>query len=296
MTERRRVLTMLHEHKISIEEAEGLLDALEQTIEQTAEPEVEIITANPRLQQRLDIARRAGSSNAPVLIVGEPGSGKELIARLIHQQSLRRNGNFIYVNCALLPETLLESELFGHERGAFTGAIHQKIGLAERGNGGTLFFDEISNLPMGIQMRLLRFIDTGNFQRCGNTVLTSADVRIIAATSKDLKAEAEAGSFHRALLDRLNVIKLEVPPLRERAEDIPLLIDYFLKKSAKQYNKAVPSITPEAMSVLVSYQWPGNARELYNVIQGALVMCRGDVIQAGDLPDALMKSNDALPF
>ncbi len=290
MAERRRVLIMLHENKVNVEEAEELLDALEQTVEQEPEPEVEIITANPRLQQVLELARRAGSSDAPVLIVGEPGTGKELVARLIHQNSPRKNGPFVYVNCgAISPETLLESELFGHARGAFTGAINQKIGLIEKANGGTLFFDEISELPVNLQAKLSRFLRAGEIQRMGDTNLIHVNSRIIAATNRNLQSEVVANRFRKDLFDSISIVLLEIPPLRERTEDIPLLADYFLKKYAKQYNKNISGISPEAMGVLMTYSWPGNARELYNVIQSALVMCRSDTIQVEDLPSAITK-------
>jgi DNA-binding NtrC family response regulator len=292
IAERHRVLAMLHENKINVEEAEELLDTLEQTVKQEPELDVEIITANPQLQQILELARKAGDSDVPVLIAGESGTGKELVARMIHQNSLRRNGPFVYVNCALSPETLLESELFGHERGAFTGAIHQKTGFFGQASDGTLFFDEIGELPINLQDKILRFIEIGKIRRMGGTSLIHVNVRIIAATNRDLKSEVEAKKFHKDLLDAISIVLLEMPPLRERTEDIPLLVDYFLKKYAKQYNKNISSILPEAVKVLMAYSWPGNARELYNVIQSALVMCRGNTIQVEDLPSAITKDRD----
>jgi DNA-binding NtrC family response regulator len=278
---------MLHEQKINVDEAEGLLDALEQTPEPAQELKVEYITANPRTQEVLDYALKAASSNLPVLIVGESGTGKWVMARVIHQDSPRRDRPFVIFDCALSSEILFESELFGHERGAFTGAIHRKTGLIERANGGTLFFDDIGELPMGLQPKLLRFAETGEFERIGSTEAICADVRLIAVTNKDLKAEVQAGRFRQDLLDCLSVILLEIPPLRERPEDIPLLADYFLKNSAIQSGRSAPMVAPEAMDVLMAYSWPGNGRELYRAMEGALVLCEGNTIKVEHLPDAL---------
>ena len=278
---------MLHEHKINVDEAEGLLDALEQAPEPAPELKVEYITANPQVQETLDRARKAATSDAPVLIAGESGTGKELIARMIHQHSPRRDGAFVYANCASLAQSF-ESELFGHERGAFTGATRQRRGLIELANGGTLFFDEVGELRTDPQFMLLRFMETGEIE-CMRYSAIRVDVRVIAGTDKDLKAEVQAGRFRHDLFDRLSVISLEIPPLRERAEDISLLADYFLEKYATQYDKSIPAIAPEAMDVLMAYSWPGNVRELSNCIQGALVMCTSENIQVEHLPDALTK-------
>lgn len=293
IAERRKVLTMLHERKINVDEAEGLLDALEQPAEPPPGLKVEYVTANQQVEEVLALARKAAPSNAPVLIVGEAGTGKELVARIIHHESPRRDKAFIYANCVALTQSF-EWELFGYERGAFTGAIRQKTGLIERANGGTLFFDEIGELRRDPQFMLLRFVETGEFERVGGTEAIRADVRVIAATDKDLNAEVEAGRFRQDLFDHLSVITLEIPPLRERAEDIPLLADYFLKRYAEQYGKSISSIAPEAMDVLTAYPWPGNVREFSKVIQGALVLCAGDSIRVEHLPEALTK--DRLPF
>jgi DNA-binding NtrC family response regulator len=288
IAERRKVLTMLHEHKINVDEAEGLLDALEQPTESSLSLKVEYVTANQQVEEVLALARKASPNNAPVLIVGEAGTGKELVARVIHHESPRQDKAFVYANCVALTQSF-EWELFGYERGAFTGAIRQKTGLMERANGGTLFFDEVSGLRADPQFMLLRFLETGEFERVGGTEAIRADVRVIAATDKDLNAEVKAGRFRQDLFDHLSVITLEIPPLRERVEDIPLLADYFLKRYAEQYGKSISSISPEAMDVLKAYTWPGNVRELSKVIQGALVLCDGAAIQLEHLPDALAK-------
>ncbi len=289
IAERRKILTMVHGHKINVDEAEGLLDALEHAPEPAPELKVEIITANPKLQKVLDDIKKIAPSNSAVLIIGESGTGKELIARAIYQASPRRDKAFIPVNCAGISETLFESELFGHERGAFTGAMSRKVGRIEMADGGTLFLDEIGALPMNLQAKMLRFLETGEFERIGGTQTIQVDIRLIAATNKDLQAEVDANRFREDLFHCLNIISIESPPLRERMEDIPLLTDYFLKKHATRHNKAILTIAQEAMDVLMAYDWPGNVRELYNVIEGAVVLCGGDTIQVEHLPEALTK-------
>lgn len=287
MPERRKVLTMLHEHKIDVDEAEGLLDALEYAPEKVPEPKVEYITANPKTQAVLDYARKAASSSAPVMIVGESGTGKVVLARLIHQESGRRDMPFVYVNCMSLPEILFEADLFGYERGAFTGANQRMEGFIEQANGGTLFLDSIDELPMSLQLKLLPFVKTGEFRRMGSTEVMQADVRLVSITNKDLRTKIQAGTFSQDLYDCLSVIWLDIPPLRERVEDIPLLANYFLRDYAAQSGQAIPTIAAEAMDVLTAYTWPTNARELSRVIQSALVLCDGDTIEVKHLPDAL---------
>jgi DNA-binding NtrC family response regulator len=287
MSERRKVLTMLHENKIDVDEAEGLLDALEYAPEQVPEPKVEYITANPKTQKVLDYARKAASSSAPVMIVGESGTGKVVLARLIHQESGRRDKPFVYVNCMSLPEILFEADLFGYERGAFTGANQRMEGFIEQANGGTLFLDSIDELPMSLQVKLLPFVKTGEFRRMGSTEMMQADVRLVSITNKDLQIEIQAGRFSQDLYDCLSVIGLDIPPLRERAEDIPLLANYFVRDYVAQSGRSIPAIAPEAMDVLTAYAWPGNVRELSRVIQSALVLCDGDTIEVKHLPDAL---------
>jgi two-component system response regulator AtoC len=278
IAERRKVLTMLHESKIDVDEAEGLLDALERAPEEAPDLEVEYITANPKVEKTIEYARKAAPGNSPVLIVGEGGTGKWLIARIIHQASRRRHKELVSVNCELSPELVFESELFGHERGAFTGALHRRAGLVELANGGTLLIDAIDQLPMGLQVKLARFTEMGEFRRIGGTETIRADVRLIALTDKDLQAEAQAGKFREDLLNCLNVILLEIPPLRERVEDIPPLTDYFLKHYAAQSGRSVPTVAPEAMDILMEYTWPLNVRDLAKVMERALVLSDGDTI------------------
>ncbi len=289
IAERRKILTMLHEHKINVDEAEGLFDALEHAPEPAPELKVEIITVNPQMQKVLDDIKKIAPSNSTVLIIGESGTGKELIARAIYQASPRRDKAFIPVNCAGISEPLFESELFGHERGAFTGAMSRKVGRIEMADGGTLFLDEIGALPINLQAKMLRFLETGEFERIGGTQTIQVDVRLIAATNKDLQAEVEAKRFREDLYYRLNVISIESPPLRERMEDIPPLVDYFLEKYATRNNRAIPTVAQEAMDVLMTYNWPGNVRELCNVIERAVVLCDDDTIQVEHLPEAFAK-------
>jgi transcriptional regulator with PAS, ATPase and Fis domain len=287
-SERRKVLSILYEHKINVDEAEGLLDALEHAPEPAPELKVEYITANPKMQKVLDDAQKIASSSSPVLIIGETGTGKELVARLIHQTSPRWDKMFVAVNCCVaIPETLLEAETFGYMRGAFTGAIYDKPGRIELTDGGTLFLDAIDELTMPFQGNLLLFIETGEFVRIGGTRSTPADVRLIAATNKDLRAEVQAGRFREDLFYRLSAMSLQLPPLRERVEDFPLLVDYFLKKYARRDNRAITGIAKEAMDVLMAYAWPGNVRELASVIERALGLCNREMIQVEHLPDAL---------
>ena len=225
-------------------------------------------------------ARKLADSEAFVLVQGASGTGKELIAHLLHNESPRRDQPFVAVNCASIPDQLLESELFGHEKGAFTNAYAAKQGLVEVANGGTLFLDEVGDISQPTQAKLLRFLETGEFRRVGGTNSMKVDVRVVSATNKDLLQEVQAGRFREDLLYRLNVVSIKLPTLRERKEDIPLLVDYFLKRKSKANPKKVSA---EAMSILVRYDWPGNVRELEHVIEGATVLSHGDTIEAKDL-------------
>jgi DNA-binding NtrC family response regulator len=225
-------------------------------------------------------ARKVADSEAYVLIQGASGTGKELIAHLIHNESPRRELPFVAVNCASIPDQLLESELFGHEKGAFTNAYTAKQGLVEVANGGTLFLDEVGDISQPTQAKLLRFLETGEFRRVGGTTSMKVDVRVVSATNKNLPQEVHAGRFREDLLYRLNVVSIQLPSLRERKEDIPLLVDYFLKRKAKAKPKTVSN---EAMSILTRYDWPGNVRELEHVIEGTIVLNQEDRIEAKDL-------------
>ena len=227
-----------------------------------------------------------------VLITGESGVGKELVARALHQRSSRKSGPFVAVNCGAIPENLLESELFGHKRGAFTDATSDRRGLFEEADGGTLFLDEIGELPVALQVKLLRVLQDETIRRLGDTRDIKVDVRIVAATHRDLAAEAKAGRFREDLFYRLNVLNIAIPPLRDRREDIPLLIDHFLARNNARLGTSIRGIEPEARRVLVEYGWPGNVRELENTIERAMVLCEGDRISLQDLPDRVREACD----
>jgi two-component system nitrogen regulation response regulator NtrX len=222
-------------------------------------------------------------SNSVVLITGESGSGKELVARLIHEGSPRRQNPFIEVNCAAIPHELIESELFGHEKGAFTGATEKKKGKFELADRGTLFLDEVGDMSLQAQAKVLRVIETKEFQRVGGNKNIKVDVRIIAATNKDLQEEVKKGNFREDLYFRLNVIPIKVPPLRERKEDIPLLVRHFLELIASEYGKPVKRFSEDALKVLMNYDWPGNVRELKNLIERLVIMCQKDLITQSEL-------------
>ena len=241
----------------------------------------ELIGKAPVLLKLIQSATRFAESDSFVLVQGASGTGKELIASLIHRRSPRNNRPFVAVNCASIPDTLLESELFGHEKGAFTNAVATKQGLVEVANGGTLFLDEVGDISPAIQPKLLRFLETGEFRRVGGTNLLTVDVRVVSATNKDLREEMRAGRFREDLLYRLNVITLQVPLLRDRKEDLPVLAEYFLQRKAKTKN--VKKLSPSAMRMLVEYEWPGNVRELEHAIEGAVLLSTGETIEVNDL-------------
>ncbi|MDD8018892.1 MAG: sigma-54 dependent transcriptional regulator [Bacteroidota bacterium] len=240
----------------------------------------EIIAVSAAMKTVIATAKKVASSDSIVHIHGPSGSGKELIANLVHSESQRRDHPFVVVNCASLPDTLLESELFGHEKGAFTNAYQMKQGLVEVANGGSLFLDEVGDISPLVQPKLLRFLEMGEFRRVGGTVSMRVDVRIISATNKDLNAEVKAGRFREDLLYRLNVVTLKIPPLKERKEDIPLLVEHFLNQKLKA--KQTKKIDNEALQALLQYDWPGNIRELQHAIEGAMLMSHGDEITAND--------------
>jgi DNA-binding NtrC family response regulator len=229
----------------------------------------------------LDLALRAAPTESAVLIEGASGTGKELVANFLHNNSLRKDQPFLALNCSSIPETLIESELFGHEKGAFTDAKSTKQGLVEIANGGTLFLDEVGEILITVQPKLLRFLETGEFRRVGGNKMMKSDVRLISATNKDLRQEVAAGTFREDLLYRLNVITLRLPPLRERKEDIPLLVEHFLKSKAGA--KEPKKIDDKALEILMRYDWPGNVRELENVVERAAVLSPESVIRVDDL-------------
>jgi len=253
----------------------------------------QIIGGSPAMLRTLDLVNQVAGSAATVLIQGESGTGKELIANAIHHGSPRRERAFIKVNCAALPETLLESELFGYERGAFTGAVARKEGRFELADGGTLFMDEIGDLSPATQAKLLRVLQEGEFERLGGTRTLKADVRLVAATNADLAARVREKRFREDLFYRLNVITIQIPPLRERREDIPLLAQHFLQRFAAKNAKAIAGFTEEAMDLLQSHAWPGNVRELENVVERAVVLTRSSMISPADLPETLVGSDQA---
>jgi len=253
-----------------------------------------IIGRSPAMQDVFKMIGQLATSNATALITGESGTGKELVARAIYHHSKRSELTFLAINCAAIPENLLESELFGHEKGAFTGAAAQRIGKFEQCDGGTIFLDEIGDMTLATQAKILRVLQSGSFERVGGNQSIKVDVRVIAATHKRLEQAVAAREFREDLFYRLNVVRIHIPPLRERREDIPLLINYFLKKFAQAQNRPPKSILPAAVEMLERFHWPGNVRELENVVQRATVMAKGEVILPSDLPP-LISSGTAPP-
>ena len=248
-----------------------------------------MVGVSPPMQRLFDLLDNAASSDAPLLLQGESGTGKELVASALHHKSLRSSGPFVKVNCAALAETLLESELFGHERGAFTGADRRREGRFVQAHGGTLFLDEIGETSPAMQAKLLRVLQEHELQRVGGQETIRVDVRIIVATNRDLEEEVAAGRFREDLYYRLNVVELEVPPLRDRHGDIPLLATYFLRRFADKNNRAVSGITPECMDILNRYPWPGNVRELEHCIERGVILMRGDYLDVNALPLAVQR-------
>jgi transcriptional regulator with GAF, ATPase, and Fis domain len=233
----------------------------------------EIVGTSPALHAVLSRVSKVAPTDSSVLITGETGTGKELIARAVHRRSQRSSRPFVSVNCAAIPRDLLASELFGHEKGAFTGAIQRRVGRFELAEGGTIFLDEIGELPAETQVALLRVLQEREFERIGGTVSIRSNVRVIAATNRDLQATIAAGTFRSDLFYRLNVFPIEVPPLRERREDIPVLVAYFIDRYARKAGKSFRSINKQSLELLQSYPWPGNIRELQNIIERSVVVC-----------------------
>jgi len=245
----------------------------------------EIIGHSSAMQRIFDTLRQVSSSSATVLILGESGTGKELVARAIHTNSTRKDQPFVAVNCAALSQGLIESELFGHMKGAFTGAISTKEGVIVYADGGTLFLDEVGDMPLETQAKLLRVLETREVQPVGGNTTRKVDIRLVAATNRDLRAAVADGSFREDLLFRLQVVTVELPPLRQRTGDIPMLIDHFIGELAAEHGREVRGITPEARAVLVRYDWPGNVRELRNAIENMVLLTRSDVIDVEDVPE-----------
>jgi DNA-binding NtrC family response regulator len=254
----------------------------------------EIVGQSAALRRVLEVATQAAPSSATVLILGESGTGKELIARYIHSKSGRASGPFVAVNCAAIPESILEAELFGHERGAFTGAVGKREGRFARARGGTLFLDEIGELSPQVQVKILRVLQEGEYEPVGGHTVR-ADVRIVAATNRDLASEVEAGRFREDLFYRLNVIAVTSPPLRNRSEDIPLLVDHFVGVYCKKNGRSRLIVPDQVMAKLMDYSWPGNVRELENVVERAAVLCRSEVLRLEDLPESIAQAAARAP-
>ena len=248
---------------------------------------LKIITKSPKFSKVLDRIKSVADMNVNLLITGESGTGKSLIAKYIHILSSRRDKPFVKINCGAIPENLLEAELFGYVKGAFTGAVRDKAGKVELADGGTLFLDEVGELPLHLQVKLLNLIQEKEFERIGDLKPRKVDVRIIAATNRDLRYMVERGEFRKDLYYRLNVVSVHLPPLRERKEDIPYLVSFFLKKFSRLHKRSIKGFSPEAMKLLLEYDYPGNIRELENIVESAVVVARGTIVKEEDLPEEL---------
>ena len=246
-----------------------------------------ILGHSPQMQRVFEILGQVAGSNATVLILGESGTGKELIARAVHANSPRADGNFVAVNCAALSEGLIESELFGHVKGAFTGAVRDTPGRIAYADGGTLFLDEVGDMPLATQAKLLRVLETREVTPVGGNESRKVDVRLVVATNRDLRAMAAEGTFREDLLFRLQVVTIDLPPLRARVGDIPLLVDHFIGELSREHGREVRGITPEARAILVRYSWPGNVRELRNAIENMVLLARGELLTVDDIPESI---------
>ena len=260
-------------------------DLVSSYFEDSEEPFPGFVGNSPAFKQIVQTIRKIGPTDSTALILGETGVGKELVARAIHHFSHRKNKPFVKVNCSAIPETLVESELFGHEKGAFTGAVMSKPGRFELADGGTVFLDEIGEVPASLQVKLLNVLQDSAFERVGGVRTINVDIRIVAATNRDLASDVETGRFRADLFYRLNVVPLRVPPLRERREDLQPTVAYFLQRYAEKYGKQELSLTPEVMTAFMTYSWPGNVRELENVLERMIVMSEGEVLGSDLLPE-----------
>src|SRR5690606_25772704 len=265
--------------------------ALKSEIQKGAEVE-DIVARAPQMQAIFRTIAKVTDFKTTVLVTGASGVGKELVARAIHTRSPRRGAPFVAINCGAIPENLLESELFGHKRGAFTDAVSDRLGLFEEANGGTLFLDEIGELPLSLQVKLLRVPEDGRIRRLGESADVGVDVRIVAATHRDLMMEAKAGRFREDLFYRLNVLSIFVPPLRDRREDIPLLLDHFIARNNLRLGTKIEGVDSEARRLLYEYAWPGNVRELENTVERAMVLSETLLISAADLPERVRDVRD----
>jgi DNA-binding NtrC family response regulator len=270
-------------------EAENI--ALRDSVSESSSELPQIVSESPAMRSVLNLVERIGPADANVLITGENGTGKEVITRVLHSISSRRSKPLISLNAGALAEGVFESELFGHVRGAFTDAKSDRVGRFELADGGTLFLDEIGNVPLNLQAKLLRVIETGEFERVGSSKTQKVNVRLLSATNADLHAEVAQGRFRQDLLFRLNTVEIKLPPLRDRIEDIPILAEHFLRLHRERYRRPIMGFTPEALDALRQHLWPGNVRELDHVIERAILMSTGNIVTAFDL--ALEKTPDA---
>jgi len=248
-----------------------------------------IVGKSPKMQELFTLIQKVAQSNSTVLITGESGCGKELVAAALHNLSPRKHKNFVTINCATFPEGLLESELFGHVKGSFTGALYNKEGLFELADRGSIFLDEIGEMPLSLQSKLLRVLENGTFRRVGGLNDITVDVRVISATNKDISEVVASGGFREDLFYRLNVVPVNIPPLRERPDDIPLLLDHFLHK----FSANAKRFSPEALRILMSYSWKGNVRELENIVERTVLLTDGEIIRSEDLPEEISRAGDA---
>ncbi|MEJ2049032.1 MAG: sigma-54 dependent transcriptional regulator [Calditrichota bacterium] len=279
ISELKKLLSRLNEMILLRRENELLKERLK------AVPEIpKLIGVNPKFKQLLDLVKQIAPSKSTVLIIGETGTGKEMIAQAIHGYSNRAGKPLVIINCGAIPETLLEAELFGYERGAFTGAVKQKKGKIEVADGGSIFLDEVSELTLGMQVKLLRVLQSGEFERIGSNTTLKADIRFIAATNTNLEEYVNAGKFREDLFYRLNVISVKMPPLRERLEDIPYLVQHFIDKFNKVNNKNVQGVEPDILKLMMQYNWHGNIRELENMIERAVVLCQENMLKLYHFP------------
>jgi DNA-binding NtrC family response regulator len=287
------VLTRVFDHQRLRSEARRMRQRLSERVARQ-----NIVGASPPMQRVFEVIEQVAPSKATVLLTGESGTGKELVAAAIHERSSRAQGPFVKLHCAALAESLLESELFGHERGAFTGAVARRDGRFLMADGGTLFLDEIGEITPSLQVKLLRFLQEHEFERVGGDQTIRVDVRIIAATNRDLREEVARGRFREDLYYRLNVVNVELPPLRDRKADVPSLARFFLDRFAKENGKNIDGFSPETVELLLSHEWPGNVRELENAIERAVVMATGAIVEPRQLPPAVrpaVKASSSLP-
>jgi DNA-binding NtrC family response regulator len=287
------VLTRVFDHQRLRSEARRMRQRLTERVARQ-----NIVGASPPMQRVFEIIEQVAPSKATVLLTGESGTGKELVAAAIHERSSRAQGPFVKLHCAALAESLLESELFGHERGAFTGAVARRDGRFLMADGGTLFLDEIGEISPSLQVKLLRFLQEHEFERVGGDQTIRVDVRIIAATNRDLREEVARGRFREDLYYRLNVVNVELPPLRERKADVPSLARFFLDRFAKENGKTLDGFAPDTVELLLAHEWPGNVRELENAVERAVVMATGPIVEPRQLPPAVrpaVKSSSSLP-